>query len=66
MTEHYKLLTLCVHIPGPKTTDQPLEKIEEFALKKVDPQIVSDLETQKYLRLIDYTGNYFLVFPLLK
>ena len=54
---------LCVSIPGPKTVDEPLEKIEEFALNRLNPAILIAVQSGDIKRIIDYMGNYFLIFP---
>ncbi len=59
----HKKIELCVHIPGPKTIEQPLEKMEQFALRKHSIHILNALEEGVITRIIDYTGNYFLIFP---
>ena len=55
-------IELCVGIAGPKSKDQPLEKIEKFALKRINPGILAAVEAGSLQRMIDYKGNYFLVF----
>lgn len=54
-------IELCVHIPGPKLAHQPLEKIEELALKKISPELLIAVQTGEVERVIDYVGNYFLI-----
>lgn len=59
----HQKIELCVQISGPKTIEEPLEKIEQFALRKFSIHILSAIETGIIKRIIDYTGNYFLIFP---
>jgi hypothetical protein len=59
----YKRIELCVEIPGPKSPEEPLEKIEEFALERFSPAMLLALQSNGAKRLIDYLGNYFVIFP---
>lgn len=59
----YERLELCVNIPGPKTIDEPLEQVEVFALGRLSPFVLESLKNCDMQRIIDYTGNYFLIFP---
>lgn len=59
----YKHIELCVSVPGPKTTEESLEQIEVFALSRFNLQILAAIQAGDIKRVIDYTGNYFLIFP---
>jgi len=55
-----------VTIPGPRGPEQPLQRIEEEALRRFDPVVLLAVQAGELQRIIDHTGNYFLVFPSLK
>lgn len=59
----YQRIELCVNIPGPKSPEEPLEKVEEMALSRFSPAMLLALQTNGAKRVIDYLGNYFVIFP---
>jgi len=57
-------IELCPQIPGPKGVDQPLSSLEVVALSNFSHYILEAVQCGDLQRIVDYTGNYFLLFPV--
>ncbi len=54
-------IELCVRIPGAILMDEPLQEVEIMALGRFSPQVLDQIQSNTLRRIVDYTGNYFLV-----